>query len=479
MGKSVFLVMNAIVLTNLSYAFADSSWLVNWRKYTYEAIPPSFQILNDGVQVKASGYNSKNKPELSIDGNTESKNYWACEQLPASLTYKYPVEHPFAEARVIFSYAPPQVYKFYIEVSKDGKAWEKVADWTQNNIPSSQEGFRIPLSPVERGRFLRITVTGNSIRTCGARIVEMSLLKRSIALSPGIHGAVTTLDKIAYTNAIADESKKAWRTTVWRNERVHGQFSLWTGTSVPQVRMSVSDLSGSAGIIKASNIQTRFVRYVLGKGNASFADILDTVKILDMPANSFRPIWLTVKVPSSAKAGVYRGKLTVDGMWDNKLEFPMELTVLNAALPDPKNWSFFLDLWQHPWAVARYHGIEPFTHEHYRLMEPIYKELANAGQKVLTTTITELPWNHQNFDAYHSMIKRIKNPDGSWTQDYSLFDEYVEFGKKCGIGPDIHCYTLPTGTHPGYYTDRKTGNQMWVMLSPGAKEHEADRRAHV
>ena len=31
---------------------------------------------------------------------------------------------------------------------------------------------------------------------------------------------------------------------------------------------------------------------------------------------------------------------------------------------------------------------------------------------------------------------------GEWKFDYSIFDEYVEFGRSCGIGPHIACYTM-------------------------------------
>ncbi len=103
---------------------------------------------------------------------------------------------------------------------------------------------------------------------------------------------------------------------------------------------------------------------------------------------------------------------------------------------------YFLDLWQHPWAVARWHQVEPFSPAHYAAMEPLWRMLADAGQKVLTTTIIDLPWNHQCYDGYHSMIQRLQKADGTWEFDYSLFDEYVVFGRKCGIGPDIACYTM-------------------------------------
>ena len=71
------------------------------------------------------------------------------------------------------------------------------------------------------------------------------------------------------------------------------------------------------------------------------------------------------------------------------------------------------------------------------------------------------------------MIRHIRNADGTWTNDYSLFDEYVAFGKKCGLGPYIHCYTMATWGNRVYYTDGPTGDRVSVKLVPGTPEHEA------
>ena len=126
-----------------------------------------------------------------------------------------------------------------------------------------------------------------------------------------------------------------------------------------------------------------------------------------------------------------------------KYEFgPLEVTVVDRVLPPAKDWKYFLDLWQHPWAVSRYFGVEPFSKEHYEKMKPIWRNLAECGCKALTVTLLDLPWNHQCYDGYYSMVGRVKNADGSWTFDYSIFDEYVEFGRRCGLGPDIACYTM-------------------------------------
>ena len=85
---------------------------------------------------------------------------------------------------------------------------------------------------------------------------------------------------------------------------------------------------------------------------------------------------------------------------------PLEVTVLNRVLPPAKDWKYFLDLWQHPWAVSRYFKVKPFSKEHYAKMEPIYRTLAECGCKALTTTLLDLPWNHQCYDGYYSMIGR-------------------------------------------------------------------------
>lgn len=136
-----------------------------------------------------------------------------------------------------------------------------------------------------------------------------------------------------------------------------------------------------------------------------------------------------VHAPKDANPGVY-----ACGM--------MDVRVIDRVLPEPKDWKFYLDLWQHPWAVARVAGVKPFSRAHYQAMRPIWELLATAGQKVITTTLVDRPWNHQCRDAYGSMIGRVKRADGSWTFDYSVFDEYVAFAKSCGLGPDIACYTM-------------------------------------
>ena len=144
----------------------------------------------------------------------------------------------------------------------------------------------------------------------------------------------------------------------------------------------------------------------------------------------------------------------------------VDIRVVDRVLPPAKEWKYYLDLWQHPWAVSRWHGVEPFSDAHFRAMRPIWEMLASAGQKTLTCTLLDRPWDHQCFDAYGSMIGRVKRADGSWKFDYTVFDRYVAFGRSCGLGPDIACYTMcPWGYVVRY--QKEDGETVAVKCKPG------------
>ena len=150
---------------------------------------------------------------------------------------------------------------------------------------------------------------------------------------------------------------------------------------------------------------------------------------------------------------------------------PLQIKIVDRVLPPAKDWKYYLDLWQHPWAVSRVNKVKPFSKAHYEAMRPVWELLATAGQKALTVSMLDEPWDHQCFDAYYSLIKRTKNADGSWTYDYSLFDEYVEFGRSCGLGPDIACYTMCPWGYIIRYTG-PDGKTVAVEAKPGTPQFD-------
>ena len=196
------------------------------------------------------------------------------------------------------------------------------------------------------------------------------------------------------------------------------RIALWRGESFSTLLPDeASHVSGSAPGISVVRGTLMPVRYLDNHRGLEYRTVADRAEAESRSAGVH---FATVTASSDVKPGEYRvGQLVV--------------RVVDHVLPPAKEWKYYLDLWQHPWAVSRVNGVKPFSPEHYRAMEPLWRQLAAAGQKTLTVTLLDQPWNRQCHDAYESMIVRCKTADGVWTFDYSTFDKYVEFGRGCGL----------------------------------------------
>ncbi len=262
----------------------------------------------------------------------------------------------------------------------------------------------------------------------------------------------------------------------WRGERVSAQAVLATPRELQNVSLTVSDLKSGRNIIPASAVKKYFVRYVLTnifknrKDSFLLADRLDPVETLKVEANTARPIWLDIHVPADAKAGTYKGtvSLNCDG---KKLSLPIVLQVADRVLPEPSQWSFHLDLWQNPYAVARYYDVPLWSQQHFDKMRPIMQMLAAAGQKVITCSVISRPWNGQTFDPFESMIAKMKQLDGTWKYDYTVFDRWVEFMMSCGITEQIDCYTLVPWHYRFDYYDCATNSVKQLACKPGEQKY--------
>ncbi|MBN2411671.1 DUF4091 domain-containing protein [candidate division KSB1 bacterium] len=304
----------------------------------------------------------------------------------------------------------------------------------------------------------------------------------------GLLGSVGSTD-IRYERDIVPmfSSKTSWNGTAWRGEKINIQLVLWSNTALQHVRVDPSSLFNENNkIIDKENIHTNFVRYVLAD-NAFYAcgrntqkkppilvaDIIDNIPTIDMPEKSTRPVWLTISVPPDADPGTYEGEILVKANNGVKLSFKINLKVLPLLVPAPADWSFTLDLWQNPWSVARFHDVKPWSDEHILLLKPLLKMLADAGQKYITTTIIYHPWNAQTFDPYDTMVEWIKNKDGSWSFDYSIFDKYVDLCMECGINKYISCYSMICFRNNNFrYYDEAAGDYKFVHAEPGTEEYE-------
>ncbi len=288
-------------------------------------------------------------------------------------------------------------------------------------------------------------------------------------------------------------SQKTLTLTAWRGERVSAQAVVSTPRDLRGVRFRVGELtSPKGGRITADHIFTGFVRYVMtdelnkdGRGGCGYrpdnslfdstlvADPIDHLTLsLAMDAQTSQACWIRVWVPSGMAAGRYTGTVRVEDADGLLGELPLAVEVLDRELPQPRDWKFHLDLWQNPYAVARYHRVEPWSEEHIAALRPYMELYRDAGGKSVTASIMHKPWNGQTHDYFESMVTWVKRVDGTWYFDYAIFDKWVEMMFSLGIDKQINCYSMVPWKLTYRYFDQATNSMRDFSSAPGEELYD-------
>ena len=279
--------------------------------------------------------------------------------------------------------------------------------------------------------------------------------------------------------------------SAWKGETVNAAAVICTpsGHVEKGVTVQAGPLRKGLRTIPADCVKAEFVGFVKGDellegyGQCGYRDttvnkvmeapdLIGFADKVDMEGLSQQMVWLSVKVPADAAPGRYRGSLILDSETmpaPKTLEYV--LTVVDRVLPDPSEWTFHLDLWQNPYSVARVAGVPLWSEEHFQALKPVMSLLASAGQKVVTTTIMDRPWNGQTEDPFGPMVTKTRCTDGSWTYDYSIFDKWVEFMESVGIDSQINCYTMIPWDLTFDYVDQASGTVRHERMDPGSDEY--------
>ena len=307
----------------------------------------------------------------------------------------------------------------------------------------------------------------------------------------GLNGAWGTPDLVYSRSEVPQNLTESYTVRGWRGEKVSAQILLWSEDDVEGVKCKISDFKAKGATLPASIAEARFVRYTIadkvdksclcGRPNGHpailQADMLDNIESFDIEGETTRPVWVTVTIPQCAKPGIYKANVKISHCGCGSVSLPLQLEVVDEVLAKPSEWSFHLDLWQHPSAAARAAGVEVWSEEHFEIMRPLMKMLADAGQKVITATLNRDPWRYQCFDDYEAMIYWYRYDNDEWKYDYTIFDKWVEFMMSLGIDKQINCYgMLPWGQCILDYQDMRSNAKdnrcRQIKTTPQEKEYE-------
>ena len=268
----------------------------------------------------------------------------------------------------------------------------------------------------------------------------------------------------------------------WKGERVNLQLVVTNKGAAADsctVKYVFSELKNGKSVIPATNVVGGFVQPVItdrftgcGKhdvdayGENLVADRITGTNPTVVDGGTVRGLWLTVQVPQDAKAGTYKGYVELD-VNGKAAKYSYTVKVLDRTLPAPAEWAFHLDLWQNPYAIARVHNVELWSKEHFDVLRPYMLKLASAGQKAITATLIDRPWDGQTFDPFGSMVTWIKKADGTWLYDFTIFDRWVEFMMSCGINKEITCFSMIPWKLSFRYYDQATHSHKHINCAPG------------
>lgn len=156
-------------------------------------------------------------------------------------------------------------------------------------------------------------------------VIPVTVTTNWAEVPKGLQSAMGSIDERYMQHEVPEMSKNTnWSGSAWKGERTSAQIVLWSKDSVASVEFKVADFRGeNNATIAANNIQTRFVRYVItdeyaeGCGNRKpedyaqslSPDVLDNIDCMNIKAETVRPVWITIDVPSDAAAGKYDAKV--------------------------------------------------------------------------------------------------------------------------------------------------------------------------
>lgn len=415
------------------------------------------------AKTTASGNFDNDTPDKAVDGNIDAKNYWGCEKLP--VWHKIDLEKSQSLSQIIvFPYwEDGRIYQYKIEGSLDDKKWFPLVNQTSNSISGTKDGFNFTIPP-RSVRYVRTTFTGNNKGTAsGGHLVEIQGFAK--AKESKLEGSALNINYLYPYQGTPEQDKllPAVEEQAWRGERVNGRAAFWAANSLNDLQLKTIALKNAHG--QSIPLHASFLRYTMAGGKL-VADIIDTnKKTIELPANTTRSVWIWADIPANCATGIYKGEVIAQAGSKNEVKIPVNINVLPAVLPAPKNWKFYLDIWQHPEAVARYHDVEAWSPEHFALLKPIMQRLAEAGQKTITTSLVGEAWGGQTYDWFPSMIEWKKLANGKWTYDYSNFDKYVNFMKnEVGIKGDIICYSMTPWKMQLHHWDETSASHQIAQL---------------
>jgi hypothetical protein len=156
------------------------------------------------------------------------------------------------------------------------------------------------------------------------------------------------------------------------------------------------------------------------------ATVLDM--LLDAPPEgaSVVPVWVTVDVPRTAKAGLYKGSVSITAAGEKPVAVPVELTVADWVLPDAQQWQTWVELMQSPDTLALEYGVPLWSERHWQLIARSFEEISRTGSRVLYVPLLA----RTNLGNDESMVRWIEKGNNRFEHDFKIMEKYLDLARE-------------------------------------------------
>ncbi len=298
-----------------------------------------------------------------------------------------------------------------------------------------------------------------------------------------------------YDRIINTQKAKSIELYAWKNDKATAEFAiLCAEKDLNKISVTASALTGENGSLPSLAISLSFIkevraytghagwyannpRGIMPRGQREYyPEVIYSDKPVSLDKGKLQLVFAEINVPKDASAGKYFGEVTVSAENSDKtVTLNISLDVLDAILPDPQDYLFDTEYWSHPYNVAYYYGVEPFSDAHLKILEQHMAVYRSLGGHAVTASIAEEAWGGQTYGGnseihYPSMIKWIKSADGEWRFDYTHFDKWVKLNKNIGIADKIICYSMMPWKNVIRYYDEAKNKMIKMRVNPASKD---------
>ena len=278
-------------------------------------------------------------------------------------------------------------------------------------------------------------------------------------------------------------AQSGWDLAAARGEYVGCQIAVHASGDTRDLQIEVSDLRSRAGTITARNIQTRWVGLVpvpLDAFDATGAErphlapgwypdpLLESPPWARSTEAKSLALHLSISVPARAKAGTYRGSVTVRLGRKRLARIPLCLQVWPFAIPRKPTFNY--TNWFHLDCLTKWHRCPPWSERHWQIIDLYAAEMAAHRQNVITTPA--LTGNFHNFDPM-TLVDVTRKRNGTYAFDFEKLQRWVNVFDSHGFAyyEMWHFLAQAHGKHAqafGLYDEKKKGRVWYDKLSPNS-----------